>query len=104
MTDARIGAHRGMMARDLGDPLEREARERVQFFLAMISTVVWFVVTFSAAVLLDIPHTDRPYLVLPLGFAMLPLAALPWLGMRAWVRAETRRLANRPARRSARRP
>ena len=78
---------------------EREARERVAFYLALTTMVLWFLLTFSLAVVLDVANSERPQRVIPLGFATLAVAALPWLGYRPLVRAWSRRLQRRRARR-----
>ncbi len=78
------------------DTVEQRARERVQLWLMIVSTVLWFVLTYTVATVLDIAHSDRPARVIPLGFAMLVLAALPWLADRRVVAAEVRRRLRRP--------
>jgi len=78
------------------DTVEQRARERVQLWLMIVSTVLWFVLTYTVATVLDIAHSDRPARVIPLGFAMLVLAALPWLAYRRLVAAEVRRRLRRP--------
>ncbi len=78
------------------DTVEQRARERVQLWLMIVSTVLWFVLTYTVATVLDIAHSDRPARVIPLGFAMLALAALPWLAYRRLVAAEVRRRLRRP--------
>jgi hypothetical protein len=84
---------------DAVDPLEREAKERVAFYLALASTLIWFVVTFTVATLLDVAHSDRPARVIPLGFVVLAFSALPWLAykrlVRSWVRRKLARQAPR---------
>ncbi len=63
----------------------RDARARVQARLALASTIIWFVVTFGAAVLLNFGYGTRAPLVLLLGFTGLLVAALPWLAYRRLV-------------------
>jgi hypothetical protein len=80
--------------------MEREARERVAFYLALTTTVIWFLLTFSLAVMLDVANSERPQRVIPLGFFTLAIAALPWLLYRPLVRAWERRLRSRQAQRN----
>ena len=73
------------------DPLEHEARERVRFVLSALTMVLWFLLTFGVAAALQAQRWEHPARVIPLGFALLPVAALPWLAYRRLVRAAVRR-------------
>jgi hypothetical protein len=70
------------------DPNEREARERVQARLALISLIIWFVASFGAAALLVPRYGVRAPLVLAIGFGALLVAALPWLAYSRLVEAD----------------
>ncbi len=82
------------------DAIERDARETVQMWLSFASTIIWFAVTFTLAVMLDLPNSESPARVIPLGFAMLLVAATPWIAYRPLVRAAVRRRVTRLATRS----
>jgi hypothetical protein len=58
------------------DPNEREARERVQARLALMSLIIWFVASFGAAALLVPRYGARAPLVLAIGFGALVVAAV----------------------------
>lgn len=78
---------------------ERDARARVQARLGLASTIIWFVVTFGAAILLSFGYGTRAPLVLLLGFTGLLVAALPWLAYRRLVARALREAAERDRRR-----
>jgi hypothetical protein len=97
--DAFSGQSEGAGVKPPGS-IEREARERVAFYLALATTVIWFLLTFSLAVMLDVANSERPQHVIPLGFVTLAISALPWLLYRPLVRAWERRLRSRQAQRN----
>jgi hypothetical protein len=74
-----------------GDPIAREARERAQLYLAALSTALWFLLVFGLAIALQAQNWPRTSIIIPIGFLMLPPAALPWLAYRPLARALARR-------------
>lgn len=74
------------------DPVEQEARERVQLRLGFLSLVLWFLISFGLVAALNLPAYGRGAPIIMAGFLGLALSALPWLGYRRLVRAEVERL------------
>jgi hypothetical protein len=74
-----------------GDPIAREARERAQLYLAALSTLLWFLLVIGLAIAQQAQNWPRQFVIIPIGFLMLPPAALPWLAYRPLARALARR-------------
>lgn len=73
------------------DPVEQEARERVQLWLGFLSLGLWFLVSFGLVAALNLPAYGRGAPIIMAGFLGLALSALPWLWYRRLVSTETDR-------------